>query len=99
MPVTGMRRANATAMAEALLGKVGLIDKRGEYPARFSGVEAIKDAGAYLIANTWRGEAFVEYYQHPESLRSGELVLTFDLLSVLLNEARKAGLTIEGDRR
>src|SRR5262245_5062313 len=50
MRVKRMRRADATAMAEALLGKVGLIDKRDEYPARLSGGQRQRVAIARALA-------------------------------------------------
>jgi hypothetical protein len=60
-------------------------------------VEVTEGAGAHLIGNSWRGVAFVEHYQHAESLRSDVLVLTFDDLTWVLDEAEEAGLTIGGD--
>jgi ABC-type polar amino acid transport system ATPase subunit len=50
MRVKGMRRAEATALAEALLGKVGLLDKRDEYPARLSGGQRQRVAIARALA-------------------------------------------------
>src|SRR5262249_60715122 len=48
--VTRRRRAEPPAMAEALLGKVGLIDKRDEYPARLSGGQRQRVAIARALA-------------------------------------------------
>src|SRR5262249_23274076 len=50
MRVKRMRRADPPAMAEALLGKVGLIDKRDEYPARLSGGQRQRVAIARALA-------------------------------------------------
>jgi polar amino acid transport system ATP-binding protein len=50
--VKGMRRAQATAVAETLLKKVGLIDKRNEYPARLSGGQRQRVAIARALAMT-----------------------------------------------
>ena len=48
--VKGMRRAEATDLAEDLLRKVGLIDKRDEYPSRLSGGQQQRVAIARALA-------------------------------------------------
>lgn len=50
MRVKGMSRAEATTIAEALLKKVGLLDKRDEYPARLSGGQQQRVAIARALA-------------------------------------------------
>ncbi|HEX9324270.1 MAG TPA: amino acid ABC transporter ATP-binding protein [Xanthobacteraceae bacterium] len=50
MRVRGMSRAEAIAVAEALLRKVGLLDKRDEYPARLSGGQRQRVAIARALA-------------------------------------------------
>jgi len=48
--VKGMARAEAVDLAEALLNKVGLTDKRDEYPARLSGGQQQRVAIARALA-------------------------------------------------
>jgi ABC-type polar amino acid transport system ATPase subunit len=50
MRAKGMSRADATAIAEALLTKVDLVDKRNEYPARLSGGQQQRVAIARALA-------------------------------------------------
>jgi ABC-type polar amino acid transport system ATPase subunit len=50
MQVLGMNRADASARAEALLGKVGLADKVDEYPNRLSGGQKQRVAIARALA-------------------------------------------------
>jgi cystine transport system ATP-binding protein len=48
--VKGMPRAEAIALGEALLGRVGLADKRDEYPSRLSGGQKQRVAIARALA-------------------------------------------------
>ena len=50
MRVKGMTRAEAIALAEDLLGKVGVTDKRDEYPSRLSGGQQQRIAIARALA-------------------------------------------------
>ncbi len=50
MRVKGMRRAEASELADALLDKVGLREKRDEYPARLSGGQQQRVAIARALA-------------------------------------------------
>src|SRR5215217_6093985 len=50
MRVKGLSRAEASELADALLDKVGLSDKRGEYPARLSGGQQQRVAIARALA-------------------------------------------------
>ncbi len=50
MRVKGLNRAEAVALAESLLGKVGLTDKRDEYPSRLSGGQQQRVAIARALA-------------------------------------------------
>ncbi|MBM3580661.1 MAG: amino acid ABC transporter ATP-binding protein [Alphaproteobacteria bacterium] len=50
MRVKGMTRSEAVALAEALLGKVGLTEKRDEYPSRLSGGQQQRVAIARALA-------------------------------------------------
>ncbi|WP_276581203.1 amino acid ABC transporter ATP-binding protein [Bradyrhizobium sp. 186] len=52
MLVKGVARAKAIGDAEALLGKVGLLDKRDSYPARLSGGQQQRVAIARALAMT-----------------------------------------------
>jgi polar amino acid transport system ATP-binding protein len=52
MRVKSMTRAEAVALAEGLLGKVGLTDKRDEYPSRLSGGQQQRVAIARALAMT-----------------------------------------------
>ena len=50
MIVKGTARADAVAAAEGLLGSIGLIDKRDEYPSRLSGGQQQRVAIARALA-------------------------------------------------
>jgi ABC-type polar amino acid transport system ATPase subunit len=70
MRVRGMSRADAVALAERLLSKVGLADKRDEYPARLSGGQKQRVA----IARALCMEPKVLLFDEPTSALDPELI-------------------------
>lgn len=70
MHVKRLRRAQATAMAEELLGKVGLSDKRNAYPRELSGGQQQRVAIARALAM----EPEVMLFDEPTSALDPELV-------------------------
>jgi ABC-type polar amino acid transport system ATPase subunit len=68
--VKGMRRDEAVALAEKYLGKVGLMDKRDEHPARLSGGQKQRTA----IARALCMEPKVLMFDEPTSALDPELI-------------------------
>jgi ABC-type polar amino acid transport system ATPase subunit len=87
MRVRGIRRAEATALAERFLEQVGLAEKRDEYPARLSGGQKQRVA----IARALCMEPKVLLFDEPTSALDPELI---GEVLVVMEELAHAGTTM-----
>lgn len=85
--VKGMDKVAATKMAEELLTKVGLFEKRGEYPSRLSGGQKQRVAIARALAM----DPKVMLFDEPTSALDPEMVK--EVLAVMKNLA-DSGMTM-----
>ena len=70
MHVKGMPQGEATELAEAYLEKVGLSDKRDEYPSRLSGGQRQRVAIARALTHGAEGAAVRRADAAPSTRRS-----------------------------
>ena len=83
--VLGQSRAEATEMAEALLAKVGIADKRHVYPAQLSGGQQQRAA----IARTLAMQPKVILFDEPTSALDPEMVQeVLNVIRALADEGR-----------
>jgi len=85
--VKGMTKADATALAESLLMKVGLLDKKDEHPSRLSGGQQQRVAIARALAM----QPDIMLFDEPTSALDPELV--GEVLTVM-KELAKEGMTM-----
>ena len=87
MTVKGMSRAEATALGERLLARVGLADKRDEYPSRLSGGQQQRVAIARALAM----EPEVVLFDEPTSALDPEL---HEEVLQVMRELARDGMTM-----